>query len=55
MIGWAGLCLLGLLEVATLMPLERPLSWPLTLGMISGVMGGLGGRHVPDALGDGVG
>jgi hypothetical protein len=36
------------------MPLERPLSWPLTLGMVSGVMGSFRRIYVPDALGDSV-
>jgi hypothetical protein len=50
----SGMSLLGLFEVATRMPLERPLSWPLTLGMVSGVMGGFRRIYVPDALGDSV-
>jgi hypothetical protein len=47
--------LLGLLDVATLMPLERPLSCPLTLIIISVAVNSSRRLHAPDALGDGVG
>lgn len=46
------LSLLGLLDVATLMPTERPLSCPLTLLMFSIAVKSARRLHAPDALGD---